>query len=425
MKMTFQKLVIGASMAIGVSALATAPAHAVSFEFNNLNETNTYTGGSNGKFIKANAAAATKALIDKDSSSNVELWYSTENPTSNVGFTATQGNYSATVSSVTANDWSSFGSQWLGDLLSNYTPFKSVWNGFSADSKSLVTSYFPSLGMGDPNIGGFQFGQNGGVELKLVGHLDVKNKLATTISTKVEEKWNAIKSQFPQQTTQPTLSQLQSSIPQLQTQLNTITGQITTLQAALNAIPTQIQTQAAAVSAITTQVTILQAALNAIPNTPANQTQRQSLTTQISQLNILKNQPLAIQKSQLNTLKNVTLPGQISQLNTAKNQLSGQISQLTSFKDVLTLQATLNDYKGEIGASEIAKVVTGGQTYYAYSFNPTASGITASDDGVSYSGIYTWTTPKYVSAPEPSVILGLMGVAGVFATRRKLKKASI
>jgi predicted nucleic acid-binding Zn-ribbon protein len=454
MKMTFQKLVIGASMAIGVSALATAPAQAVSFEFNNLNETNTYTGGSNGKFIKANAAAATKALVDKDSSSNVELWYSSENPTSNVGFTATQGNYSATVSSVTDNDWSSFGSQWLGDLLNNYTPFKSVWNGFSADSKSLVTSYFPSLGMGDPNIGGFQFGQNGGVELKLVGHLDVKNKLATTISTKIGEKWNAIKSEFPQQTTQPTLSQLQSSIPQLQTQLNTVSGQITTLQTQLNGIPAQIttlQTQLNTVSGqITTlqtqlngipaQITTLQTQLNAIPNTPTNQATRQSLSSQISQLNTLKNQTLPGQISQLNTLKNQTLPGQISQLNTLKNQtlpgqisqlntlknkLSGQISQLTSFKDVLTLQATLNDYKGQIGASEIAKVVTGGQTYYAYSFNPTASGITASDDGVSYSGIYTWTTPKYVSAPEPSVILGLMGVAGVFATRRKLKKASI
>ncbi|WP_392530768.1 NF038130 family PEP-CTERM protein [Nostoc sp. C117] len=422
--MTFQKLVIGASMAIGVSAIASAPAHAVSFEFNNLNETNTYTGGSNGQFIKGNAAAAAEALTDKNPTSNVELWYSTENPTSNVGFTATQGKYSATVSSVTANDWNNFGSQWLGDLLSSYTPFKSVWNGFSADTKSLVTSYFPSLGMGDPNVGDFQFGQNGGVELKLVGHLDVKNKLATTISSKVDEKWNAIKSQFPQLTAQPTLSQVESSIPQLQTQLNAITGQITTLQTAINAIPTQIATQAAAVSAITTQITILQGALNAIPNTTANQTQRQTLTTQIAQLNALKTQPLAIQKSQLNTLKTVTLPGQISQLNTPKDQLSGQISQLTSFKDVLTLQATLNDYKGEIGASEIAKVITGGQTYYAYSFNPTASGITASDDGVSYSAIYTWTTPKYASAPEPSVILGILGVAGIFATQRKLKKVS-
>ncbi|MEH2175167.1 NF038130 family PEP-CTERM protein [Nostoc sp.] len=567
MKTTFQTLVIGASMAIGVSALATAPAQATSFEFNNTGEINTYTGGSNGTFIKGNVKGGTKsaikALTDNDSSSNVELWYSSETPNSNVGFTATKGTYKATVSSVTANDWNSFGSQWLGDLLSTYTPFQSVWNGFSADSKSLITNYFPSLGMGDPNIGGFQFGQNGGVELKLVGHLDVKTKLATTISTKVDEKWNAIKSQFPQQTTQPTLSQLESSIPQLQTQLNAIPGQITTLQTKLDAIPGQIttlQTQLNAIpgqiaplqtklDAIPGQITTLQTQLDAIPgqittlqkqldttlgqiaplqtqldaipgqiaslqkqldttpNTPANALKRQTLTNQITSLNNTKTQltnqitPLNTTKTQLtnqitqlnttktqltsqisqlnttktqltgqisqlnttktqltgqisqlnttktqltsqisqlnttktqlsgqitdlNTFKNQTLPGQISQLNTLKNQLPGQISQLTSFKDVLTLQAALNAYKGEIAASEIAKVVTGGQTYYAYSFNPTASGITASDDGVSYSAIYTWSTPKYVSAPEPSVILGLMGVAGVFATRRKLKKVS-
>ncbi|WP_234016968.1 NF038130 family PEP-CTERM protein [Nostoc sp. 'Lobaria pulmonaria (5183) cyanobiont'] len=428
--MTFQKLVIGASMAVGVSALATAPAHATSFDFNNTGEINTYTGGSNGTFIKGNAQggtkAAIKALTDNDSSSNVELWYSSETPDSNVGFTATKGSYKATVSSVTANDWNSFGSQWLGDLLSSYTPFQSVWNGFSAESKSLVTSYFPSLGMGDPNIGGFQFGQNGGVELKLVGHLDVKTKLATTISTKVDEKWNAIKSQFPQQTTQPTLSQLESSIPQLQTQLNAIPGQITTLQTQLNAIPGQITTLQTQLNAIPGQITTLQTQLSAIPNIPANQAKRQSLTSQISQLNTLKNQTLPGQISQLNTLKN-QLPGQISQLNTLKNQLPGQISQLTSFKDVLTLQAALNAYQGEIAASEIAKVVTGGQTYYAYSFNPTASGITASDDGVSYSAIYTWTIPKYVSpssVPEPSVVFGILGVAGIFATQRKLKKIS-
>ncbi|OYD87583.1 hypothetical protein CDG77_28630 [Nostoc sp. 'Peltigera membranacea cyanobiont' 213] len=85
-----------------------------------------------------------------------------------------------------------------------------------------------------------------------------------------------------------------------------------------------------------------------------------------------------------------------------------------------------------MGASEIAKVVTGGKTSYAYSFNPTASGITASDDGISYSAYYTWNTPLYIpptpplkSVPEPSVMLGLLGVAGVFATQRKFKKASI
>ncbi|MEH1946417.1 MAG: NF038130 family PEP-CTERM protein [Nostoc sp.] len=543
MKTTFQTLVIGASMAIGVSAFATAPAHATSFDFNNTGEINTYTGGSNGTFINGNAQggtkAAIKALTDNDSSSNVELWYSSETPgsDSNAGFTATKGTYKATVSSITADDWSSFGSQWLGDLLSSYTPFQSVWNGFSADSKSLITSYFPSLGIGDPNIGGFQFGQNGGVELKLVGHLDVKTKLATTISTKVDEKWNAIKSQFPQQTTQPTLSQLESSIPQLQTQLNAIPGQITTLQTKLDALPgqiaplqtkldatvaqiaplqTQLDTTVAQIAPLQTQldttvaqiaplqkqldatvaqiaplqkqldttvaqIAALQKQLDATPNTPANAVKRQTLTSQITPLNTTKTQltnqitplnttktqltnqitplnttktqltnqitplnttktqltnqitplnttktQLSGQISQLNTTTKTQLSGQITDLNTLKNQLPDQISQLTSFKDVLTLQAALNAYQGEIAASEIAKVVTGGQTYYAYSFDPTASGITASDDGVSYSAIYTWRTPKYVphTVPEPSVVFGILGVAGILVTQRKLKKVS-
>jgi hypothetical protein len=332
MKMTFHKLVIGASIAIGVS-VATTPAHATSFSFNNPNEIKTYTGGSNGNFIANDSVAASQALSDDNPSSNVELWYSSENPTSNVGFTATQGNYSATVSSITASDWNSFGSQWLGNLLSAYTPFQSVWNGFSTNTQLLVASYFPSLGMGDPNIGSFQFGQNGGIELTLVGHLDVKTKLSDTLSTKLTEAWNGgVKLLFSGATSLPTASEVQTKI------------------------------------------------------------------------SLLKSLP-------------------------PSSTLQSQIAQLTSFKDVLTLQATLNAYQGEIGASEIAKVVNGNNTYYAYSFNPTASGITASDDGISYSAYYTWNTPGYTPpstpVPEPSIILGLLGAAGVFATQRKFKKVSI
>ncbi|WP_292763568.1 NF038130 family PEP-CTERM protein [Nostoc sp. NOS(2021)] len=335
--MTFQKLVIGASMAIGVSAIATAPAHALSLTFNNANEIKTYTGGSNGNFIANDTVAASQALTDGNVSSNVELWYTDENPTSNVGFTATEGNYSATVSSVTASDWSSFSSQWLGDLLNTYTPFKSVWNGFSASTQSLITSSFPSLGIGDPNIGSFQFGQNGGVELQLVGDLDVKTKLSQTISTDLGQAWDGgVKSLFPGKTS-------------------------------------------LSISALDVQ-------------------------TKISLLQLLP----------------------------TSATLQTQINQLTSYKDLLNFQATLNVYQGKIGASEIAKVVTDNKTYYAYSFNSTASGITASDDGVSYSAYYTWNTPGYTaptppssSVPEPSVMLGLLGVAGVFVTQRKFKKVSI
>ncbi|WP_179050944.1 NF038130 family PEP-CTERM protein [Nostoc sp. TCL26-01] len=485
MNQTFQKLVIGASMAVGVSAIATTPAHAVTFSFNNLNEIKTYTGGSNGSFTTGNKTAAIKALTDKDPTSNVELWHSTENPTANVGFTATKGQYSATVTSVTASDWNSFGSQWLGDLLAKYQPFQSVWNGFSADSKSLVTSSFASLGMGDPNVGDFRFGQNGGVELKLIGHLDVKSKLSALISTKISQKWNEIKpspqspiptlaevntllsqaqtqlNAIPGQITtlQTQLNAIPGQITTLQTQLNAIPGQITTLQTQLNAIPGQIATLQTQLNAIPGQITALQTQLNLIPNTTANASARLAITNQITALNTarnttipnqiaalntarnttLPNQIAALntarnttlpnQIAALNTAKNTTLPNQIAQLNTAKNTtLPNQIAALTSFKDVLNLQAAVNNYEGEIGASEIAKVVVGDQTYFAYSFDSIASGITASDDGVSYSAIYNWSTPDYVasstSVPEPSIVLGLMGVVGVFATKRQFKKVS-
>ena len=356
MKMNFQKLVISASMAIGVSALATAPAHATSFSFDNTAEINTYTGTSKGDFIRGNAAggtdAAIKALTDNDSSSNVELWYSTETPApgSYAGFTAKEGNYTATVSSITAADWKDFGSKWVTDLVNAYTPFQSVWNGFSDNTKSLITSSFSSLGIGDPNIGGFQFGQNGGVQLQLVGNLDVTTKLKKTISDNLTAAYN--------------------------TPVNSTS--LITLKSLLGNKDITLVT----VSDINTKLLPLQATLNS-PLTSA----------------------------------------------TTKLLLQPQIDALTSYKDLLNFQTTLNAYTGAIGVSEIAKVVTGGTTSYAYSFKSTASGITASDDGVSYSAYYTWNTPEYTAplkqVPEPSIILGLLGVAGVFATQRKFKKASI
>ncbi|WP_177176109.1 NF038130 family PEP-CTERM protein [Trichormus sp. NMC-1] len=394
MKNTFGKLLVGASMAIGFGVVAATPAQAVSFSYNSPNQIKTYTGGSDGVFIPNNTAAATKALTDGDVTSNVELWYSDENPTANVGFTATQGAYSATVSSVTASDWNTFGSQWLGDLLSTYTPFESVWNSFSANTKSLVTGYFPLLGMGDPNIGNFEFGQNGGVELKLIGHLDVKSKLSTTISSKASESWNGVKSQLSQLPTLQTLP----SVPALPA-LSTLSTQFSALSTLLSTLSTQASLPTLS------QITDLSSKIEALPN-------------QISQLTAIRDAvttPAAV-KTQLTTRINV--------LNILNSTLQAQTTQLTSFKDVLTLQTTLNGYQGLLQASEIAKVVTGGQTYYAYSFNPTASGITASDDGVSYNAIYTWNTPGYKTTPEPSAIFGILGVAGIFAAKRKLKKAS-
>jgi hypothetical protein len=508
MSHNFGKLFIGAAIVMGISGVASNPAQAASFSYNNINEIKTYTGGSNGVFIPNNTVAATKALTDSDVTSNVELWYSSENPTANVGFTATQGTYTATVSSVTTTDWNDFGSKWLGDLLSNYTPFQSVWNGFSSNTKSLVTSYFPSLGMGDPNIGNFAFGQNGGVELKLIGHLDVKSKLATTISSQVTANNSLIQSAKTQilslQGQLPTSTQLTSLTLPTSTQfttlknnlvtvnntingLNTPTGTPSTVTNALLALKQSVTTSdqitsisglSSTLSGFASNLPTLQNGLSAVANFSANtdinqiqalkdqlpslSTQLGTLNTQLADLTKLKTfstnidnlittidaLPTGTTKTQLTTgssslkskltgIKNQlptlpTIPTSINQLSTQASQLTTLSNQLpsiekfTSFKDVLNLQNTLNGYQGEIAASEIAKVITGGKTYYAYSFNSTASGITASDDHTSYSAIYTWKTSNYVAAkvPEPSAIFGLLGVAGIFAAKRKIKKAS-
>ncbi|MCC5657633.1 NF038130 family PEP-CTERM protein [Nostoc sp. XA010] len=74
-------------------------------------------------------------------------------------------------------------------------------------------------------------------------------------------------------------------------------------------------------------------------------------------------------------------------------------------------------------ASEIVKYTYGGKTDYLYSFKATKSGLLELSDGISHSGNYEVVPPAAV--PEPSVMLGLLGVAGVFATQRKFKKASI
>ncbi|MBC6433404.1 PEP-CTERM sorting domain-containing protein [Nostoc sp. HG1] len=78
-------------------------------------------------------------------------------------------------------------------------------------------------------------------------------------------------------------------------------------------------------------------------------------------------------------------------------------------------------------ASEIVKYTYDGKTDYLYSFKASKSGLVEISDKISHSGNYEvnikGVTPAAV--PEPSVIIGLLGVAGVLATQRKFKKASI
>ncbi|WP_392479635.1 NF038130 family PEP-CTERM protein [Nostoc sp. C110] len=90
-----------------------------------------------------------------------------------------------------------------------------------------------------------------------------------------------------------------------------------------------------------------------------------------------------------------------------------------------------NLLKNGFQASEVVKVTYNGKTNLLYSFSATESGLSNNSgpgaDGKSHSGNYEVTIQGVPPAavPEPSVMLGLLGVAGVFATQRKLKKASI
>lgn len=79
-----------------------------------------------------------------------------------------------------------------------------------------------------------------------------------------------------------------------------------------------------------------------------------------------------------------------------------------------------------IQASEIVKVsYDGGQAQYLYNFTATNSGLVEKGDGISHKGNYelllTGIPPAKV--PEPSAMLGLMGVGGFLAAKRKIKNA--
>ncbi|MBD2362637.1 NF038130 family PEP-CTERM protein [Anabaena minutissima FACHB-250] len=82
-------------------------------------------------------------------------------------------------------------------------------------------------------------------------------------------------------------------------------------------------------------------------------------------------------------------------------------------------------------ASEVVKYTYNGQTDYLFSFTATNSGLTELSDAKSHSGNYEVSFQGLIpikssrqSVPEPSILLGLLSVAGIFATQSKLKKVS-
>lgn len=95
-----------------------------------------------------------------------------------------------------------------------------------------------------------------------------------------------------------------------------------------------------------------------------------------------------------------------------------------------TEQATVNRIRttqGSIQASEIVKVSYDNEpAQFLYRFNATPTELVAFDDNRSHNGNYEVTLDGKApiqAVPEPSIMLGLLGVAGIFGVQRQRKKA--
>lgn len=361
MATSLKKLLIGTSVAVGMSAVASLPAKAASFDFDN-SETNyaTYTHNSNNLWIQGNETAAISALTDGNLQTNVELNYTNETNSSSVGFTATAGKHTAKVSSVTSTEFNAFQGEWLNGLLNAYQPLKNVWSASSAVFQDVALGVFKSsVGFGDPNIAEFSLDSTGAMSMKTLGFFDLKPKVNTLIGAYSN-------------------TQINSPLSQANAALATVNQGISTIQ---------------------------------------NNNVYKSLTS------VPYNSLSPSQKGALNDFNT-----QLSTLNTQKTTLTAGIATLTAAKQQVDSFTTALNGIQNLQISEIVKVELNGVSEYVYNFNAENSGFVALDDvaGKSYSGVYSWSKAGTTAAvPEPSTILGLMAVGGLFgaAKRNANKKA--
>jgi hypothetical protein len=315
MKMTFQKLVIGASMAIGVSAIATVPAQA-----------GTLTGATIG-----GTAASDYLVYD------------------------VQGNSTISVNKTSAN-------------------VQKVLDGNAANPTGNVELRASSEGAG------FDFTKN----TTLTGQIGGKS---VTLSSLTAADW-----------------------------FNTASGSSSTYGA--NNFATTWFNKFYDAAGLASNESTIKLALNLPSVTPSSYIRQQAY-----------NAFLGIGGLQRSSDPNISYINQNDTTGDIQIGLAGHLNLKTYYAPLLG--AFGNFLKDGFQASEVVKVTYNDKTDFLYSFSATASGLTNSlgvgADGASHSGNYEVSIKGVPPAavPEPSVMLGLLGVAGVFATQRKLKKASI
>ncbi|MEM9770333.1 MAG: NF038130 family PEP-CTERM protein [Cyanobacteria bacterium P01_D01_bin.73] len=89
--------------------------------------------------------------------------------------------------------------------------------------------------------------------------------------------------------------------------------------------------------------------------------------------------------------------------------------------------AVISGLVQNLQASELVKIVYNGETQYKYSFSATNTGVTEASDNFSHSGEYVvkidgMEMEPPASTPEPSAMLGLAGLVGLYAGKRKMQK---
>lgn len=287
---------IASACLIGAASLPSKAIAATTIQIpsTSVDSVRVYTSVTPTTFVDNNPTAAIAALQDNNLQTNVELWYQDETPDRNVGFSITNGGFSANVTSVTATDW--------GAVWKNGKTLGEIW------FDDLLTAYnFPSIIA--PN---------------------------------------------------PTLTALFNSLkPTILNYLNT------------NGFPRAGDPNVAAAT--------------------------------VSDTGLLE----------LTTLGFKNLKAVVGSYS------SGDPAIDTALTQFLTL------IPGPIAISEVARVVSGGQTYYAYSFSATDTGFTTTDGTNSFTGKYTWqqqlpgTNPDPVTTPEPLGLLGLAIAGGALALKRR------
>lgn len=168
MKRTIKNLLVGTSVAVGMSAVA-APAFAASL-------TNVTMFGSD--YGTYGATDAVTALTDGDNYSHVELNFSSENlSNSTTGFTGNLGVDSIKVEGITQDDWNNeVAAMWMADFTQAYPALASAEYSFMGQTVNLGTVVGGSIAQraGDPNVSSItKDDATGEISFDTIGHYNV------------------------------------------------------------------------------------------------------------------------------------------------------------------------------------------------------------------------------------------------------------